>query len=653
MDLLSRNCASKWKRPWTCPGRAKTIVLPRWVSRSQMRPCVEGWCGGILIDRRGMLGLMLATAAAEALPAGVRAAGSTEGDATRQFSRLLARFADEILNHAPELATARGLDSGARARLKSALDDDSPIADTRWAAQAKSMQARLNEVNLQHLSLRDQLQHATLQYVASGCIAGDKFFYGGAKSAFGFNEMSPYPVSQQDGAILRIPDFLDSRHLIGNAADAEAYLARVAGLARLLDQESARITQFAARGVMPPSFIASNALGQMKDYRQRPVAQQKLLTSLVTRTKAQGIQGDWERRATKIIESQVYPALDRQIAAFAKSTAQAPDTAGVHRLPDGEAYYRWALKVNTTTERSPAEIHAIGVEQNEAIKGQMDALLKSQGMTKGTVGERVQALSNDPSQLFPDTDQGRAAVIDYCNDRLAALRALMPRFSHLQLAAPLIFKRVPIDIQDGAPSAYMSPAPLGNSRPAIYYLNLKSIASWPRLEIPTTTAHEGIPGHAWQFAYLAEHQNEFPLLDQLIGFNAYSEGWALYAEQVVDELGYYANDPFGRLGYLQNQQWRACRLVVDTGIHAMNWTRAQAVQYFASEVGTTQDDSTSEIDRYCAWPGQACGYMMGRNEILRERDRVRAAMGGKFDLAAFNDAVVMSGGVPLSLMDKA
>ena len=283
----------------------------------------------------------------------------------------------------------------------------------------------------------------------------------------------------------------------------------------------------------------------------------------------------------------------------------------------------------------------------------MDAILKTRGMTQGSVGERVQSLNADTRQLFPDTDQGRQALLDYCNDRIAAVRALMPRLSRLGLEAPLTIRRVPADIQDGASLGYMNYASLDGTRPAIYYINLKSTSLWPKYQIPTLTAHEGVPGHTWQGAYLAEHHREIPLISQLMGFNAFVEGWALYAEQLVDELGFYADDPFGQIGYLQAQQFRACRMVVDTGLHALQWTREQAIRFLVAQTGKGLEAMTSEVDRYCASPGQACGYKVGHNEILRQRERARSALGARFDLAAFNDTLVKTGGVPMTLLGTA
>ena len=604
------------------------------------------------LARRDMLAASLISAVAGAAPGVANAAAKAAPAPAARFKSTLAQFSEELLRLSPTTATSLGLDSGVHAALKGQLSDASPAGDAKWAAQMKSMLTRLGAINRTALSPADQIRYDTVKHAASKGVEGLKWEFGGASSGF-FGGTSPYPMTQQDGALSSIPEFLDSQHQIKTSADAEAYLSRVAAFARTLDDETAKIREQAGKGIAPPNFVAANALGQWKDYRATKVADQKLVTSLVNRTKALGIKGNWDVRVSKMVETLIYPAVDRQIAAFAKATASATDVAGVHKLPDGEAYYKWALTLGTTTNASAADIHAIGLEQNKAIQSRMDAILKSQGMTTGTVGERVQALNKDSKMLYPDTDAGRADLIAYCNDRVAAIRKLMPGVSKLGLKAPLIVKRVPTDIQDGASLGYMNFASLDGSRPAIYYINLKSTTLWPKYQIPTLTAHEGVPGHTWQGAYLAEHHTEIPLISSLMAFNAFVEGWALYAEQLMDEAGLYENDPFGRIGYLQAQQFRACRLVVDTGLHAMKWSREKAIDFLVGETGKGRNAMTSEVDRYCVSPGQACGYKMGHNEINKQRDRAKAALGDKFDLAGFDDAVVRTGGVPLTVLATA
>ncbi len=602
------------------------------------------------LNRRHMLSTSAAAIAFAATPTLAKIAGQQSAPAG--FRGTIDAFADQILALVPEQATSLGVDTGSRAALRAQATDISPAGKARFATLTDSMMARLHKVDLAQLPDRDKLLWQTIHYALDSAEQAKPFFYADAAQGFA-GGAHPYVVSQQDGAVTGTPEFLDSQQPINTAADAEAYLSRTAAMARALDQETAQITRDAARGVMPPDFIAKTVLDQLTAFRATPAASQKLVTSIATRTGTKQIPGDWAARAQKLTETMVYPALDRQIAAFRTATAQAPHAAGVQRLPMGDAYYAWALRMGTTTAQTPAEIHSIGLAQNEELKSRIDGLLAKQGITGGTVGARLQALNKRPDQLFADDDAGRAQLIAYLNGRLAAIRPLLPRVSHLGLKADVTIKRVPPDIQDGAALGYMNFASLDGSRPAIYYVNLKSTSLWPKYQLPTLTAHEGVPGHTLQGAYLAEHHAELPLISSLLGFNAFVEGWALYAEQLVDELGFYADDPYGQIGYLQGQQFRACRLVADTGLHAMHWTREQTIDFLMTESGRGRGAMTSETDRYCVAPGQACGYKTGHNEILRLRRATQAKLGTKFDLAGFNDTLIRTGGVPLSVLPAA
>ena len=481
---------------------------------------------------------------------------------------------------------------------------------------------------------------------------GSTFDFG--RNGFGdaMNESDgPYVVDQSGSAFADLPELLDSKQRVANATDAEAYLARLAGFAAQLDQENERVRADAASGVTPPDFILGNILDQLTEARALPPAEQRMVTSLTRRTTAMGIAGDWAGRATRIVSEQVYPAFDRQMAAL--RALRPTHDAGVWRLPKGDAYYAWLLRVGTTTELSARTIHETGLEQTRAIEAEIEGLLRGQGMTKGSVGERLAALGRDPRQLFADSDKGRAELLDYLNGLIARMRPRMAKLSRLGLKAPVLVKRVPVDIQEGAAQGYMNFASLDGSRPAIYYINLKSMANWPRGSLGTLTAHEAIPGHAWQGAYISEHAAQVPLIDSLMGFNAFVEGWALYAEKLADEIGSYEGDPLGRIGYLQDQLLRAVRLVVDTGLHSLRWTREQAIDWMHQHTGNALDAVTSEIDRYCSTPGQACGYKIGQLEILRLRAKARAALGDRFDLRDFNDTIVRTAGVPITVLATA
>ncbi|WP_419828149.1 DUF885 domain-containing protein [Sphingomonas sp.] len=589
------------------------------------------------IDRRALLAGVAGSALVSALPSVLRAAPPPARDP------LLGRAADALLRLRPDDATGNGLDVGAEAGLRARLPDVSESGLAQSATLARSLKAELARPGGDA-----SIHREALAYACDRSIEGAAFGYGGGAPDGFRGGATPYVVTQQNGAITYYPEFLNSQHPIASKADADAYLSRVSAIGRVLDQESVRISADAAKGVAPPAFVATNALGILREFRAKQASQQGIVEALVRKAGQAGVAGDWASRCTAIVERDIYPALDRQIAALA-ATARASSAAGVQRLPEGEAYYRWALRLGTTTEQSPQEVHSIGLAQNAELLAKMDAILKAQGMTQGSVGQRTVALNKDPRFVFPDTDQGRADLLAYINGRIAAIRPLLPRISHLPLKAPVSAKRVPPDIQDGAALGYMNFASRDGKRPAIYYVNLKSTELWPRYQLSTLTAHEGVPGHTWQGAYIAETPG-VPVIVSLLGFNAFVEGWALYAEQLVDELGLYADDPFGRLGYFQAQQFRACRLVADTGLHAMGWSREQSVRFLVEQTGKGEAAMTSETDRYCVAPGQACGYKTGHNEILRLRARAQAALGPKFDLAGFDDALVETGGVPLSLL---
>jgi uncharacterized protein (DUF885 family) len=292
---------------------------------------------------------------------------------------------------------------------------------------------------------------------------------------------------------------------------------------------------------------------------------------------------------------------------------------------------------------TPDEIHRRGQEELRALQSRMDGILRKQGMSNGTVGERMTALGKDQRFAFAEDDEGRARLMAFLNARVADMRTRLPRAFGTLVPGNFEIKRMPPEVEPGAPGAYGGPGSIDGKVTGKFWINMLKMSVFTTYNTPTLTYHESLPGHVWQ----GEYTFKLPLCRSLLAFNAYSEGWALYAEQLGDELGVYDDDPFGRLGYLQSIAFRACRLVVDTGLHARRWTRQQAIDWFASTNGSTVDEVSGEVDRYCAWPGQACGYKVGHSEINRLRNKAQQALGPRFDFRKFNDAVVTGGGVPM------
>ncbi len=295
---------------------------------------------------------------------------------------------------------------------------------------------------------------------------------------------------------------------------------------------------------------------------------------------------------------------------------------------------------------TPDEVHEMGQRELKDLHARMDGILKEIGYAQGSVGERMTALARDPKYMFGDGDAGRGEIMAFIDDRLTWIKAQMPRAFQTVVNPVMEVKRLPPEEEPGAPAAYGGAGSIDGKIPGRYWINLRTTKLHSKYSLADLTFHESIPGHIWQ----GEYTHQMPLIRQLLAFNAYSEGWALYAEQLADELGAYAQDPVGRLGYLQSIAFRACRLVVDTGLHAKRWTREQAVRFFVDVNGSNPEEVASEVDRYCAWPGQACGYKVGHSEINRQRERARSARGATFDLRAFNDAVVLGGNVPLDVL---
>jgi uncharacterized protein (DUF885 family) len=606
------------------------------------------------LDRRelflsaGAAGLLAALpAAAQVLPVTPQPETPDQG-----LLRHLDDLAERLLIKTPEQATSLGLDKDARAGLKSQLSDAAwaNVVDDR--AFCRAALADLDAYPDAALSPQARIHKGVVAYVLKLGADAEPFNYGDNTLATAMSESStPYVVSQQGGAYVEVPEFLDSQHSIETEDDADDYLSRLHEMSKVLGDETARIARDAAQGVVPPDFILANMLGQQKAMLAVAPAKSRLVASLAGRARAKGLSGDLEARATRLVEGEIYPVLARQHEVLQALAPKAGHEAGVWRLPEGEAYYRWLLREGTSTSLTAEQVHQIGLEQNRAIDARMDALLKAQGLTTGTVGERMTALARDPRFLFPDTDAGRQQILDYLNGVIAGVRPKLAQAFTLQLKAPVQVKRVPVEIQDGAGQGYMNPGAIDGSRPSTYYINLKTTSNWPKFRLPTLTYHEAVPGHAWQLGYLTE-AGKMPLIRVLLsGINAYVEGYALYAEQLADEIGMYDQDWAGRLGYLQAQRFRAIRLVVDTGLHAKRWTREQAIDWAVQNSGNPRDAMTSEIDRYCATPGQACGYKIGHTEINRMRDKARAALGPRFDVRRFNDLLIETGAVPMSVLD--
>jgi len=570
------------------------------------------------------------------------AATPTDTDALK----LLDEIADNLLKLGPEGATSLGIDTGARAALRSELTDRSEAGKQRIASQVRSDLDRVKAFDHKGLSHAARTSVEVVRSAYATALEGFALPYGDI--TVGGWRNTPYVVIQNVGAYLDVPRFLDSDHPIETAADADAYLARLQAYARQLDGELGRIQAARGAGLVPPAFLIDKAVAQMTLSVQNARKGGSVVESIERRTRARSIAGDWAARARAIAAQEIAPALERQLAELRVQRGLAKDDPGIAARPHGEEFYRWALGASTTTAMSPDEVHEMGQNELRRLHGQMDAILKEVGYPQGSVGERMKAVAKDPRYAFSDGDKGRAEIMAFIKERLDWIKAQMPRAFKTLVNPNMEVKRLPPEEEPGAPGAYGGAGSIDGKIPGRYWINLRTTALHSKYSLADLTFHESIPGHIWQ----GEYTHQMPLIRQLLAFNAYSEGWGLYAEQLADELGAYDEDHVGRLGYLQSIAFRACRLVVDTGIHAKRWTRDQAVAFFVDVNGSNPEEVASEVDRYCAWPGQACGYKVGHSEINRQREKAKTALAAKYDLKAFNDTVVLGGNVPLDVLAR-
>jgi uncharacterized protein (DUF885 family) len=601
------------------------------------------------LTRRQTLTALGAGAAVLALPACANralSAASTGPLDEADAKALLDSISERLLALSPETATSLGVDTGPQAALRGKLADPSAAGQAKIATTLKEDIARVRAADTSQLSYATRTSLAVVESAYQTSLDGFALPYGDI--TVGSWRNTPYVVIQNVGAYLDIPRFLDSDHPVRNAEDADAYLARLSEYPKVLDGELGRLNAAAGIGLIAPAFLIEKAVRQIEQSLAIAREGGGLVESVARRTRERGINGNWGARAEAIVRGEVAPALERQLTELKAQLPKASMDPGMWARPSGDEFYAWALRASTTTRLTPEEVHQTGLDELRTLHARMDPILKSLGYAEGSVGARMNALAKDPRYKFAEGDAGRAEIMAFIQDWLGKIRAEMPRAFRTLVRGNLEVKRLPPEEEPGAPGAYGGAGSIDGSIPGKFWINLRTTDLHSKYSLPDLTFHEAIPGHVWQ----GEYANQMHPIRAILAFGAYSEGWALYGQQLADELGLYDEYQVGRLGYLQSLAFRACRLVVDTGLHAKRWTREQAVRFFVDENGSNALEVGSEVDRYCSWPGQACSYKTGHSEIVRQRALAQAALGAAYDLRDFNDTVVKGGNVPLDVLAK-
>jgi uncharacterized protein (DUF885 family) len=602
-----------------------------------------------MLDRRKIL---LSGAAATSLAAlggsfaqaATKTAAAPADSGGAALNKLFDWFMSENLDRSPTSATELGIDVGARAHQRSEIDDNSLAGIAANKALDSDQLRRLQAFDRNTVSGMDQINYDVVLYGLKTTDDADQRYDYGAGGAG-----TPYVISQLTGVYNEFPDFLDSVQPVESKDDADSYVARLDKVALALDRNSDVVRHDVALGVVPPDFALDKTLTQLNALRAMAVDKSVLVDSIARRVKEKNVAGDYAAQATKIVSDKIYPALDRQITLVKEMRSKATRDAGVWKLPKGDSYYADSLTFWTTSTMSPADIHKTGLEVVADYAARIDAEMKKLGLTKGTVGERLRGMYDDPKFRYPNTDEGKDKLLADLNVKVQKIRARLPEFYGVLPKADLVIKRIPKYTEAGAPGGYYNNGSLDGKRPGMYYINLRDTAEVPSWTLPTLTYHEGIPGHHLQLSI--QQEVNLPLIRKISFFSAYIEGWAVYSEQFADEMGMYADDPWGRIGYMHDAMFRGVRLVVDSGMHAMHWSREQAVKYYVDTLEDQDASAITEVERYCVWPGQACAYMLGKLTFLRLRAKAQAALGAKFDIRQFHDAVLLCGAVPLTVLE--
>ena len=460
------------------------------------------------------------------------------------------------------------------------------------------------------------------------------------------HETLTFPLEQFAGANVTLVNALTVLHPLNSERDAKTYLARLGQVSTRMAEATAEARERVAKGLVPPRFIVRATLEQMKLFVETPPAQNPFASIFRERISAIGgispeRRDELAAEAVRITARQVYPAWSRAIALLEPLMATATDDAGLWRFEGGASAYAFHLKRFTTTALTPDAIHEIGLREAARIEKEMDGVLRTLGRSDGSVRERVARLEKDLA--YPLTPEGRTHIMADVDAIMADARQRSETLFDRVPRAPVIARPYPAFRENAAAASYGPPSQDG-SRPGTFQIPLRE-SRMTKFGLRTLVYHETVPGHHFQMALEVEDADlpRFRRMRALGVISALNEGWALYAEQLAAESGWYDGDPEGLLGQLDAAMFRARRLVVDTGLHAKKWTRQQAIDYGIEP---------SEVDRYVVNPGQACAYMIGQLKIVELREKARSALGGRFSPSIFHDAVLDAGTVPLPILER-
>jgi len=522
------------------------------------------------------------------------------------------------------------------------LDDDSIAAGDRMFAHLKDSREMLLRYEDQDLSEADIMSKRIALNMMDMLTEAEKFRF------------HNYPVNQLFGVQNGFPSFMESTHQVHSVRDAEDYVSRLSKVGIKFDQVLDGLHHRESLGIMPPQFVVTKVLEEMRGFVATPAEEGILMVSLTNKMKEAGLAEDDQRRialeAREQIENTVYPAYESLISYFEVLDDKVSENKGVWALPDGDELYRVAIRLFTTTDYTPEYLHDFGLAEVERIQSEILDILKAEGWDVSQGFHAViPEMAEDPKFYYSDSGEGRDQILADYQTILDEISAGLEPYFDVMPEIGMEVQRIPEFKEKTSPGAYYQPPAMDGSRVGVFYANLYDIKATPKYGMRTLAYHEGIPGHHFQLA-IQQQQEQLPFFRRLIPAIAYSEGWALYAEKLAWELG-FQDDPYDNIGRLQAELFRGVRLVVDTGIHFKRWSREQAIEYMINNTGMAQSDVIAEIERYFVMPGQALAYKVGMTKILELRDLAQIELGDQFDIRKFHNVVLTNGSVPLDILE--
>ena len=577
-----------------------------------------------------------------------------EASTTADFAAVAERHAMTILATYPEWATQLGI-SAARIGepVAGRLTAGSPAANRAVRATLHALRREWTAIDVEQLETKARITHQVVDHAYALAERHNALRVGPPSL---LSAGTPYVINQLFGPHVDVPRLLLAQHPIYSVEGATSWLDRLRGLPVALDEMLLTARADANRDVVPPAFILETVRAGAHMFIDTPAQEHPLCRHYRERVAAldtldQQQQTGLHDQCVAVLTESVYPAYRRFADGVSELMPLANPGSGVGGLPNGAALYRLSLDAWGATGLSADAIHRLGESEVARIHGEMDTLLTSIGYDSGTVGERMARLLNDPRHARPDTDAEKARVIDELQADIDRVLAVTPEWFVSAPKYAVEVRRIAAHEEATASGGYYTPPTLDGSRPGVFWVNLKNLHETPSFTLKSLAFHEAVPGHHFQAsAALAIGGN--PLLQTMLWFGDYGEGWALYAEALAHEMGMYKDDPLGDLGRLRMELYRAVRLVVDTGLHAHGWGRDKAIEYMVSATGEPREPIVREVERYAVWPGQATSYKVGMLQLQRFRRAAEDALGERFDLAEFHEVVLGGGAMPMAVLER-